>query len=57
MLENGDDFSEIKNVTLNLRKETASADVEAVLQYFLFDVLVEKILDDKKGTQSKMTVA
>ena len=57
MLENGDDFSEIKNVILNLRKETTSANLEAVLQHFSFEVLVEKILDDKKGTQSKMTVA
>ena len=38
MLENGDDFSEIKNVILNLRKETTSANLEAVLQYFSFKV-------------------
>ena len=57
MLENGDGFSEIKNVILNLRKETTSANLEAVLQHFSFEVLVEKYLDDKKGTQSKMTVA
>ena len=46
-----------EQVTLNLRKETTSANLEAVLQHFSFEVLVEKILDDKKGTQSKMTVA
>ena len=57
MLENGDDFSEIKNVILNLRKVTTSANLEAVLQHFFFEVLVEKNFDDKKGTQSKMTVA
>ena len=57
MLENGDDFSEIKNVILNLRKETTSANLEAVLQHFSFEVLVEKKLDDKKDTQSKLTVA
>ena len=57
MIENGDDFSERKNVILNLRKETTSANVEAVLQHFSFKVLVEKVLDDKKGSQSKMTVA
>ena len=49
MLENRDDFSEIKNVTLNSRKEK-TANLEAVLQYSSFEVLVEKILDDKKGT-------
>ena len=38
MLENGDDFSEIKNVILNLRKETTSANLEAVLQHFTFQV-------------------
>ena len=42
---------------LNLRKETTSANLEAVLQHFSFEVLVEKILDDKKGTQSKIIVA
>ena len=52
MLENGDDFSEIKNVILNLRKETTSANLEAVLQHFSFEVVVEKILDDRKGTHS-----
>ena len=57
MLENRDDFSEIKNVILNLRREATSANLEAVLQHFPFEVLVEKTLDDKKGTQSKMTVA
>ena len=57
MLENRDDFSEIKNVILNLRKETTSANLEAVLQHFSFEVLVEKILDDEKGAQSEMTVA
>ena len=50
MLENEDDFSEIKNVILNLRKETTSANLEAVLQHFSFKVIVEKILDDKKST-------
>ena len=49
MLENRDDFSEIKKVILNLRKET-TANLEAVLQHFSFEVLVEQILDDKKGT-------
>ena len=57
MLENGDDFTEIKNVILNLRKETIPGNLEAVLQHFSFEVLVEKMLDHKKGTQSKMTVA
>ena len=57
MLENRDDFSEIKNVILNLRREATSANLEAVLQHFSFEVLVEKTLDDKKGTQSKMTAA
>ena len=57
MLENGDDFSKTKNVILNLRKEATLANLEAVLQHFSFAVLVEKILDDKKGTQFKMTVA
>ena len=57
MIENGDDFSERKNVILNWRKGTTPANVEAVLQHFSFDVLVENILDDKKGSQSKMTVA
>ena len=37
MLENGDHFSEIKNVILNLRKETTSANLEAVLQHISFD--------------------
>ena len=36
MLENGDYFSEIKNVILNLRIETTSANLEAVLQHFSF---------------------
>ena len=57
MFENGDDFSEINNVILNLRKETIPANLEAVLQHFSFEVLVEKILDDKKGKQYKMTAA
>ena len=39
MLENGDDFSETKNVILNLRTETTSANLEAVLQHFSFEVL------------------
>ena len=38
MLENGDNFSEIKYVILNLRKETTSANLEAVLQHFSFEV-------------------
>ena len=33
-LENGDDFSEINNVILNLRKEKTSANLEPVLQHF-----------------------
>ena len=57
MLKNGDNFSQIKNVTLNLRKETTSANLEAFLQHFSFEVLVAKILDDKKDIQSKMVVA
>ena len=50
-------FSEIKNVISNLRKETTLANIEAVLQHFSFEVLVEKSLASKKDTQSKMTVA
>ena len=37
IFENGDNFSEIKNVILNLRKETTSANLEAVLQHISFD--------------------
>ena len=37
IFENGDNFSEIKNVILNLRKEATSANLEAVLQHISFD--------------------
>ena len=33
------------------------ANLDEVLQHFSFEVLVENFLDDKKGPQSKMTVA
>ena len=48
MLENGDDFSEIENVTLSLRKETTSVNLEAVLQHFSIEVLVKKFWMTKK---------
>ena len=40
MLENRDEFSKIKNLILNLRKETTSANLEAVLQHFSFEVFL-----------------
>ena len=48
MFGNGDDFSEIKNVILNLRKESTSANLQAVIQHFFFEVLVEKFWMTKK---------
>ena len=38
MLKNGENFSEIQNMILNLRKETTSANLEAVLQHLSFEV-------------------
>ena len=48
MLENGDHFSDIENVILSLRKGTTSVNLEAVLQHFSFEVLVEKFWMTKK---------
>ena len=48
MPEDRDNFSEIENATLSLRKETTLVNLEAVLQHFSFEVLVKKFWMTKK---------